>query len=65
MDLRIFWALGLAIGLLMIVAGIKGCYKSRAESYDRGSFALNIWGSIAVLIIGILLVLYNSWIFFI
>jgi hypothetical protein len=45
----------LGFGVLAIGYGLKGLLKSRAESYDTGSLVANIWGSLIVLIIGIVL----------
>ena len=45
----------LGFGVLAIGYGLRGLIKSKTDSYNTGSFVLNLWGSIAVLAIGIIL----------
>ena len=54
------WILGIVFGVLMIFGGLKALLTSRSESYDQRSLGSNMYGSIAVFILGIFLLFY-SW----
>ena len=53
------WILGVIFGVLMIFGGLRALFTARSESYDQRSLGSNIYGSVAMFILGIFLLIYS------
>ncbi len=52
----LFWATTTIFGFMCIWAGVKGVFTSRRESYDSQSLQTNIWASILLVLLGLMLI---------
>ena len=53
----LFEAVIFLLGLLLLIGGANSLLKSRAESYDRNSLAVNVVAGIIMIILGIIILM--------